>query len=94
MDISKSWKVFPSSSSHLKINSTCVLSRVCLFANLLTVAHQAPLPMGFSRRKYWSGSPFPPAGYLPDAGIKPMSLVSPALQADSLPLSHLGSPVE
>ena len=34
--------------------------------------------MGFSRQ-YWSGWPFPPLGDLPDPGIKPMSLASPAL---------------
>ena len=44
-----------------------------------TVAHQAPLSMGFSRQEYWSGLPFtPPRGFL-DPGIKPMSLASPAL---------------
>ena len=47
-----------------------------------TVAHQAPLPMGFSRQEYWSGLPFPSPGDLPDPGIEPRS---PALQADSLP---------
>ena len=47
-----------------------------------TVAHQAPLSMGFSRQEYWSGSPFPSPGDLPDPGIEPGS---PALQADSLP---------
>ena len=41
--------------------------------------------MGFPRQKYWSGLPFPSAGDLPDPGIEPES---PALQADSLPLSH------
>jgi len=45
--------------------------------------------MGFSRQEYWSGVPFPTPGGLPDPRIKP---VSPALQADSLPLSHQGSP--
>ena len=49
------------------------------------VAHQPPLSMGISRQEYWSGLPLPPPGDLPDPGIKPMS---PALQADSLPLSH------
>ena len=43
------------------------------------VAHQAPLFMGFSRQGYWSGLPFPPPGNLPDPGIKPSSLRSPAL---------------
>ena len=40
----------------------------------------------------WDGLPFPPPGDLPDTGIKPESPASPALQADSLPLSHRGSP--
>ncbi|ELR60425.1 hypothetical protein M91_18992, partial [Bos mutus] len=40
---------------------------------------QAPLSMGFPRQEYWSGLPFPTPGDLPDPGIKPASLVSPAL---------------
>ena len=44
-----------------------------------TVAHQAPLSMGFSRQEYWSGLPFPSPGGLPDAGIAPASLGSRAL---------------
>ena len=67
------------------------LSRAWLFATPWTVAHQAPLSMGFSRQGYLSGLPYPPPGDLPDPGIKPVSPVSPALQADSLPLS-MGSP--
>ena len=43
--------------------------------------------MGFPRQEYWSRLPFPSPGELPNPGIK---LVSPALQMDSLPLSHLG----
>ena len=42
--------------------------------------------------EHWSGLPFPPPGNLPNPGIKPASPVAPELQADSLPLSHLGSP--
>ncbi|CAI9169360.1 unnamed protein product [Rangifer tarandus platyrhynchus] len=38
-----------------------------------TVAHQAPLSMGFSRQEYWSGLPFPSPGDLPDPGIEPGS---------------------
>ena len=53
-------------------------------------AHQAPLYMGFSRQKYWDGLPFPPRVQLPHLGIEP---VSSAMQADSLPLSHWGSPL-
>ena len=44
-----------------------------------TVAHQAPLFMGFSRREYWSGVPFPPLGDLPMPGIEPASLMSYSL---------------
>ena len=54
-----------------------------------TVAHQAPLPMGFSRQEQWSGLPFSSPGDLPDPGNKPGS---PRLQVDSLHLSHPGKP--
>ena len=46
---------------------------------LWTVAHQAPLSMGFSRQDYWSWLPWPPPGDFPNSGIKPASLTSPAL---------------
>ena len=65
-------------------------SRVQLFVTPWTVALQAPLSMGFSRQEYWSGLPCPAPGDLPDPGIEPLSPVSPALQAYSLPLSHQG----
>ena len=52
------------------------------------IARQVPLSMGFSRQECWSELPFPPPGDLPNPGIEP---ASPALQADSLPLNHLGS---
>ena len=52
----------------------------CLtLGNPWTVTHQAPLSMGFSRQEYWGGLPFPPPGHLPDPGIEPKSLSSPAL---------------
>ena len=44
-----------------------------------TVAVQAPLSMGFSRREYWSGVPFPPPGNPSDPGIRPAPLTSPSL---------------
>ena len=65
-----------------------LLSHVRLFATPWTVAHQAPLSMGFSRQEYWSELPFLPPGDLPNPGMEPMS---PALLANSLLLSHLGS---
>ena len=55
------------------------ISHFWLFAVPLAVAHQIPLSMGFSRQEYWSGLPFHPPGNLPDPGIKPASLMSPAL---------------
>ena len=59
--------------------SLCVFSRVQLFAAPWTVAYQVPLSMEFYRQEYWSGFPFSTPGYLPDPGIEPSSLVSPAL---------------
>ena len=47
------------------------LSRVRLFATPLTVAHQAPPSVEFSRQEYWSGLPFPSPGDLPDGGLNP-----------------------
>ena len=44
-----------------------------------TVAPQAPHFMGFSRQEYWNHLPFPSPGDLPDPGIEPVSLGSPAL---------------
>ena len=48
------------------------------------------LSMGFPSQEYWSGLPFSSPGDRPDPGIKPMSPVSPALQANSLPTEPLG----
>ena len=53
--------------------------RVQLCEILWTVARQAPQSRGFSRQEYWSGLPCPPPGDLPDLGIEPASLTSPAL---------------
>ena len=77
--------------THICTN-TCVCVCVCVWAKLLqscptlcdptVVACQAPLSMGFSRQVYWSGLSSPPPGYLPDPGIKPASLSSPALAGE------------
>ena len=69
-------------------------SHVQLFAAPWTVVRQDPLSMGFSWQEHWSGLPSPPAGDLPQPGIELASPVSPALQVDSLSLSHWGSPYE
>ena len=78
------------------LDSICLLKlrlfshyRVWLNCDRLDCNHQALLSKGFARQKYLSGLPFPFPGNLPDPGIKP---TSPALQVNSLPLSHLGSP--
>ena len=57
------------------------------------VALQAPLSMGFSKQEYWSALPCPPPGDLPNTGIEPVAPAALVLQADSLQLSYLGSPV-
>ena len=56
-----------------------------------TVARQAPLSPGFPRHEYRTGLPFPPAGDLPNPGIKPRS---PTLQADFLPREPPGKPIK
>ena len=74
------WKVSQSVKS---------LSRVQLFVTPWTATHQAPQSMGFSRQEYWSGSPFPSPGDLPNPGIEPRS---PALGADALTSEPPGKP--
>ena len=59
------------------------MCHVQFFATPQTIAHRAPLSMRFSREEYWSGLPFPSPGDLPNPGVEPVSLKSPAL-ADSL----------
>ena len=69
-----------------------VLSPICLFATPCSLAYQAPLSMELSRQEYWSGLPFPMPEDLPNPEIEPVSLMPPALLADSLPRHHQGSP--
>ena len=45
----------------------------------MDVASQAPLSVGLSRQEYWIGLQCLPPGDLPDPGIGPTSLMSPAL---------------
>ena len=63
---------------------TCVLScfsRILLFVTPWSIAHQALLSVQFTMQEYWGGFPLPSSRDLPDKGIKPSSLVSPALRA-------------
>ena len=66
-------------------------SRVLICVTLWTLAHQVPLSMGFSRQVYWSGLPFPPPRDLSNQGSNLCLLQLLHWQADSLPLSNLGS---
>ena len=63
--------------SHTRTHAYPV-AQLCL-STPWAVAHQAPLSLGFFRQEYWSGLPFPTPGNLPNSGIYPTSLVSPAL---------------
>ena len=54
-------------------------SRVQLFGTPWTIARQAPLSITFPRQQYWNGLPFSPPEDLPDLGLKPIFLMSPAL---------------
>ena len=63
-------------------------SPVWLVETLWAVVHQALLSMGLSQQEYWSELPCPPSEILPNSGMEPTSHSSPALQANSLPLSH------
>ena len=91
---SRHWRVIPASLSGPQVplmwntswqwpptSSKCaqLLSSVHLFVSPWTVACQAPLAMGFSRQEGCSELPFPSPGDLPDPGIEPASLESPAL---------------
>ena len=82
MTIDSTW---PPGAQSLTERATCMLSHFSharLVATPWTVAHQAPLYMGFSRKEYWSGLPFPFPEDLPNPRIKPMSLRSPALASE------------
>ena len=71
----------------------CMLShfsRVQLCATPWTLAHQAPLSIGFPRQEHWSGLPFPSPGIFPTQGLNPQLLRLLHCQVGSLPLTPLG----
>ena len=68
------------------------LSHVQLLVTPRTLAHQAPLFMGFSRQKYWIGLPFPTLAGLPHPGIQPASLASPTLAGEFFTIVPSGKP--
>ena len=79
----KNWKM--SRCMCAKLLQLQLHSTLC---NPMDCSPQAPLSLGFSRQEYWGRLPCPSPGDLPDPGIKRVSPLAPALQADSLPLSH------
>ena len=84
--LERRWGLLLTSS---RLGLCCVLGHVWPFVTPWTVACQAPLTMEFSRQEYWSGLPFLLQGIFLTQGSKPSLLNG---LADSLPLSHLGSP--
>ena len=85
----------PSEPPGKPIHICCMLnhsSPVWLFVTQWTVAHQAPLSMGFSRQEYWSGLPCPPPGDLPDPGTERISLMALALAGRFFTTSTYGKP--
>ena len=70
----------------------CICSVTSNSATPWTVDHQASLAIEFSKQEYWSGLPFPVSGDLPNLGIKPASLVSPALASEFFTTSTPGKP--
>ena len=81
----------PSASLDVCAGLSC-FHHVWLFSTPCTLAHQAPLSMGFSRQEYWSELPCPPIGDLPNAGTEPVSLASPIGRQVLYLQHHRGSP--
>ena len=81
---------------HMVINVECESVSCSVMSDSTTpwtVAHQAPLPIGFSRQGFWSGLPCPPPGNFPNPGIKCTFLISPSLAGRFFyHQHHLGSP--
>ena len=71
--------VFLFSFTYLHSERAQLLQSCLTLWTLWTIAHQAPLSMGFSRKEYWSELPCSPPGDLPNPGVKPASLMSSAL---------------
>ena len=65
-----------SALSHLWVHAQSLAQSCSTLCEPMTVAHQPPSSMGFSKQEYWSGLTFPPPGDLPDPGIEPQSHVS------------------
>ena len=78
------------------VKAACVInpfSPVRLFVTPWTLAHQAPLSMGFSRQESWRGFPCPPPGDLPNPGVEPVAPVSAALAGGFSTAEPRGKPL-
>ena len=79
--LSFTWK--PAECQPVAADTGCVraksLQSCPTLCESMAVTYQASLSVGFSRKEYWSGLPYPPPGDLPDPGIEPVSLKSPVL---------------
>ena len=71
----------PAKGFHLVSGESVSHSVVSILFDSMNCNHRVPLSMEFSRQEYWRGLPFPSPGDLPEPGIKPECLVSPASQA-------------
>ena len=81
------------SAWEMRVCMLSLFSHVQVFVTLWTIAHHAPLSMGFSRQEYWRGLSCPPTGDLPNPGIKPASLCLLHWQVGSLSLGPPGKPI-
>ena len=95
LENSRDYLVHGVAKSETRLSNFCfhggLVTKLCpTLATLWTVAHQAPLSVGFPMQEYWSRLPFHSPEDLPNL----TELVSPALQADSLPLNHQGSSLD
>ena len=71
----------------------CSVAQSCpILCDPVDCSPAAPLSVEFSRQEYWRGLPFPTPGDLPDPGIEPASLVSPALAGRSFTTGPPGKP--
>ena len=72
-----------------------LVAKSCLtLVTLWTIAHKAPLSMGFPRQEYWSRLPFPPPRDLPDPGMEPVSLASLVLAGVFFTTEPPGKPLQ
>ena len=72
----------------------CRVSSSATLCDPWTVAHQVPPAMGFPKQEYWSGLPFPTLGDLPNPGMAPVSLMSPALAGGFFTTEPPGKPTK